>query len=78
MANSCPGCGHSFYTDGPVRNGLCKWCVDDQNNPSYCYVCGSVATCSGHKGYLCGSQSCSNKDDENSEKQYRKKYENED
>jgi hypothetical protein len=25
----CPGCGHNYYDDRPVKNGYCKWCVEE-------------------------------------------------
>jgi hypothetical protein len=25
----CKECGHNFYDDQPVRNGLCKWCIEE-------------------------------------------------
>jgi hypothetical protein len=28
----CPRCEHSFYSDVPVRDGLCKWCVEEINS----------------------------------------------
>lgn len=27
----CPGCGHNFYDDHPVRDNLCHWCVAEQD-----------------------------------------------
>gem|GEM_PF-3958579 len=75
MNNSrCPGCGHNFYTDSPARNGYCKWCVNEQDNPSYCYICGSTATCSSPRGYLCDSSRCHDTDDRRMEDQYREQY----
>jgi hypothetical protein len=62
MADKCPGCGHNFYTTTPVRDGLCKWCVKEKENPEYCHVCKSEATCTGRLGYLCDSESCAGTD----------------
>lgn len=71
----CPGCGHNFHGDSfPGSGGLCKWCIDEKNNPSQCYVCGAGATCSGHNGYLCSSSSCSDADDHKSKKKYQEQY----
>lgn len=27
--SNCPGCGHNYFDDLPVRNGYCKWCVEE-------------------------------------------------
>ncbi len=65
----CPGCGHFFYKDKPVEEGLCKWCVEEKKNPVTCHFCGQPATCSGYAVvggntiHLCNSNSCHQKDD---------------
>ena len=37
MAERCPGCGHNFYDDAPVRDGMCKWCVAEKIAPAVTY-----------------------------------------
>jgi len=29
----CPRCGHNFYTDYPIKDGLCHWCVAEMEEP---------------------------------------------
>jgi len=68
----CPRCGHNFYEGG---SGICKWCQDEIDNPSYCHICGAVATCSGYNGYLCDRDSCSERDEQISNQKFLDEWE---
>lgn len=51
-------CGHNFYQDEPVRDGLCTYCVEEMENPQRCCICGKPATCNNEGRYLCDDKDC--------------------
>jgi len=58
---NCPGCGHNFYNDKPLGDGMCKYCHEDDKGR--CYVCGKKAMCTGYGGYLCRDEGCLRSDE---------------
>jgi hypothetical protein len=39
-------------------------CHEDDENPNFCYICGSQANCVGYGGFLCDCESCQVSDNE--------------
>ena len=60
MVARCPGCGHNFYRDRSVEDGLCVDCVRERREAPNrkCSQCGKPGIQKGNLGYLCGDPDC--------------------
>jgi len=56
MTARCHGCGHNYYSDAPVRDGLCRWCVAEDDMPKQLLrepECGHLSITGNRDGWRC-------------------------